>query len=273
MDYLLTEWLHIIVRWVHVISGIMWIGQTYLFNWLERHLPDALSADAKPNVAGHIWMVHGGGFYYLEKQSRPEKMPGKLHWFKYESLLTWVTGVVLLALVYYLGGALIDPTSSKLSVGQATALSVGLLIAGWVLYDLLLTYTPLRKSDTAAGFVFLPIIVGLSWFLTHTFTGRAAYIQLGAMFGTIMVANVWRRILPGQSRMVEAVTEGREPDMSFGALGKQRSKHNSFLSVPLIFIMISNHFPVATYGSEHNWIILPGLVVGGWVAAKFIRDH
>jgi uncharacterized membrane protein len=162
---------------------------------------------------------------------------------------------------------------SDITEGQAVALSVGLLVGGFFVYDLVMLYTPVQKSDLAATAVFFPLIVALSYGLTHVLSGRASYIQLGAMFGTIMVSNVWIRILPGQRRMLEQRHAGQEPDMSEGARGKQRSKHNTYMSVPLIFLMVSNHFPVGTYGNEYNWLILSGLVAMGWVGAKLIRSH
>ena len=159
-----SELLHIVARWTHVIFGVMWIGQTYLFNWFEKHLPDEIAGDAEPNVSGQLWMVHGGGFYFLEKLTQPENMPRTLHWFKYESLVTWVSGILLLILVYYLGGALTNDVVSDITNGEAIALSVGLLIGGWVVYDLLLMFTPLEKSDTATGAVFYVMLVGLIYF-------------------------------------------------------------------------------------------------------------
>lgn len=269
----LSEWLHIAARWTHVLAGIMWIGQTYLFNWFERHLPEDRAPDAGPNVAGQLWMVHGGGFYFVEKQVKPEDMNRRLHWFKFESLVTWLSGVILLVVVYYLGGTLVDPMESRLSEGEAVLVSVGVLVGGWLVYDTLMSRTRLYEHDGLALVLFFGAVVALCWGLTQVFSGRAAFIHLGAMFGTIMVSNVWFRILPGQRRMIEARREGREPDMTHGARGKQRSKHNTYMSVPLVFTMISNHFPVATYGAQYNWVVLAGLVAVGWIAAHLIRNH
>lgn len=273
MEETATEWLHIAARWTHVLAGIMWIGQTYLFNWFEKHGPLDRSPDAGDHVAGQLWMVHGGGFYFLEKQKEPQLKPQVLHWFKYESLVSWATGFILLMMVYYLGGALTDETVSSLTHGQAVHFALAVLILGWVVYDLVVRFTPVGKNDLLAICVFFPAIVGVIYLLTHTLSGRAAYIHVGALFGTIMVSNVWMRILPGQRKMMAAKNAGQPPDMRHGASGKQRSKHNTYMSVPLVFTMISNHFPVATYGSPYNWVVLSALVGVGFIAAHFIRNH
>lgn len=178
--------------------------------------------------------------------------------------------MVLLVLVYYMGGALVDADVLDISVGTATLISLGLLVAGWIVYDLL-CLTPLVKHEMAFACLAFVLVVGVAYALTHIFSGRAAYIHLGTMFGTIMAANVWMRILPSQKRMIAATRDGKQADGALATRAKLRSKHNTFMVVPLVFTMISNHFPTATYGSEYNWIVLSALVLVGWIAAKIIR--
>jgi uncharacterized membrane protein len=178
--------------------------------------------------------------------------------------------MVLLVLVYYLGGALVDPDVRDISVPAAVGFSVGLLIVGWVVYDLLML-SPLGRNETAFAVVAYALLVGVAYLLTHVLSGRAAYIHMGALMGTLMVANVWMRILPAQRRMIAATSAGQTPDARLGAQAKLRSKQNTFMAVPVVFTMISSHFPTATYGSRYDWIILSVLILAGWVAAKFIR--
>lgn len=262
-----SEWINLIARWFHVFTGILWIGQTYLFTWLDGQLREE-GTEARGGEPRQVWMVHSGGFYVVEK----EKTPGqhKLHWFRFEALLTWVSGMVLLTLVYYMGGALIDQDVRDISLTTGVAIGIGVLILGWVVYDLL-ALSPLARSPLLFAVVAYGLIVGVAYGLSNVFSGRAAYIHVGAMFGTIMAANVWMRILPGQRRMIAAAREGKQPDEKLAERAKLRSKHNTFMVVPLIFTMISNHFPSATYGDKYNWIILSVLVLVGWAAAMLIR--
>lgn len=261
----LSEWLNLLLRWFHVFAGILWIGTTYYFAWLDARLTEEERA-AGGGEAAQVWMVHSGGFYVVEKR----KVPGarELHWFRWEAALTWLSGFLLLALVYYLGGALTDPDVTTNAAG--IAISVGALVAGWVVYDLL-AHTPLGKNDLAFAAAAYALTVGSAYGLSRYLSGRATYIQIGAMFGTVMAANVWMRILPAQRRMIAATKRGEQFDAKLGARAKQRSKHNSFMVVPLVFTMISNHFPAATYGRSDNWLILSILILIGWVAAKFLR--
>lgn len=265
----LPEWIHLFLRWFHIIAGIMWLGQTWFFNWMERTFPLTPSPD--PNIAGRIWMVHGGGFYHVEKQKVPVQMPGVLHWFKYEALFSWITGMLLLGQVYWIGGLLTDPNVRELPQMQAIAGVIGLLAVAWLVYDTLVQ-SPLGKHEVAVAGIGFPLIVAVSYGLSETLSARAAWMHVGAMFGTIMVANVWVRILPNQSRMIAALAKGEAPDMSLGSRAKMRSKHNTYLSVPLILIMIGNHFPTIGFAAEYPWVVLSALILVGWGMAKVIRD-
>lgn len=264
------EWLNLFVRWFHVIAGITWIGQTYLFNWMERVLTPP-QGPGKENISGELWMVHGGGFYLVEKQKWPEIMPKALHWFRWEAGLTWITGVLLLGIVYWEGAPLLEYGSS-FSRAQGIGLSIGVLVGGWVAYDLLWG-SPLGKNEPVCAALSWGLIMALAYGLSGVFSNRAVYLHIGAMFGTIMVANVWMRILPAQRRMIALTKEGGVPDPSLAARAGRCSRHNTYMSVPLIFTMISNHFPATTFGRPHNCLILGALIIFGWGAAKVIREH
>ena len=271
LDPTLSEWLNLLFRWIHVFAGIMWVGTTYYFTWLDARLTEEEKAAANTGVAAQVWMVHSGGFYVVERRKVPDLVSRTLHWFKWEAGTTWLSGVALLIVVYYLGGgALVDPDVKELSVPAAVGLGVGVIVVGWVVYDLLVL-SPLGGNEFAFAVVAYILIVTLSFSLTRLLSARAAYIHVGATFGTIMAANVWQRILPAQRKMIAALKEGRKPDERLAAQAKLRSKQNTFLAVPVVFIMISNHYPGVTYGDRYNWLILSGLVLAGWVAAKFIR--
>jgi uncharacterized membrane protein len=271
IDPTLSEWLNLIVRWAHVFAGIMWIGTTYYFTWLDARLTEEEKAVADSATPAQVWMVHSGGFYVVEKRKMPDLFSRKLHWFRWEAATTWLSGMLLLVVVYYLGGgALVDRDVSNISVGAAVALGVGLLVVTWVVYDLMMI-SPLGKNEQAFAAIAYLIVVAVSFGLTRVLSGRAAYIHVGAMFGTIMAANVWMRILPAQGKMIAAIKEGRKVDQTLAAQAKFRSKQNTFMAVPVVFIMISNHFPGVTYGDRYNWAILSVLILLGWLAAKFIR--
>ncbi len=262
-----SEWLNLVARWIHVFAGIMWVGTTYYFTWLDARLSES-EAVTKTDEKAQVWMVHSGGFYVVEKQKTPGAQ--ELHWFRWEAALTWLSGFVLLVVVYYMGGALVDADVYDIGVPAAVAFSIGLLIVGWVVYDLLML-SPLGKNEWAFAAVAYVLLVGIAYLLTHVLSGRAAYIHMGALMGTLMTANVWMRILPAQRKMIAATKAGHQPDARLAAQAKHRSKQNTFMVVPVVFTMISNHFPSATYGSRNNWIILSLLILAGWVAAKFIR--
>jgi uncharacterized membrane protein len=262
MSYTIQEWLNLGVRWFHVFAGIMWIGQTYFFTWLDHRF-----ADEK-----QVWMVHSGGFYIVDKQKVPELLPQKLHWFKWEAALTWLSGIVLFILVYYTGGLIVDDSVHAMSNATAVAWSVGILIAGWIVYDLM-WISPLLRYEKAGIVISYAMLVGCIYGFTHLFSGRAAYLQTGAMLGTFMAANVWMRILPAQRQLIAATKAGQPADMTLAERAKHRSKQNTFMVMPVVLIMISNHFPVATYGNQYNWIVLSVLVLVGWGVAAVIRNH
>jgi uncharacterized membrane protein len=257
----LADWANLLLRWTHLIAGIAWIGSSFYFIWLDR----TLTAPAIPRtgVEGDLWMVHSGGFYQVEKRRpAPGEIPPVLHWFKYEALFTWITGIALLVLVYYLTGAyLLDPGVSPISRGAATAFGIGVLVPGWLVYDLIWN-SPLahRRGVTAA--ISLVLLAAISYAMCRLLSGRAAFMHIGSLLGTIMVANVWLRILPAQQQMLDATRTGRPADFTLGERAKVRSVHNSYMTFPLLFIMLSNHFP-STYANPQNWLVLLLLFVAG----------
>jgi len=271
VDFSIREWLNLSLRWLHVFAGIMWVGQTYYFTWLdgqfnkmEKHAPVEAATPA-------LWMVHSGGFYAVEKRKSLGVSAELVRWFRWEALMTWVGGMLLLVLVYYLGAGLIDPDVADISKPVGIAIGVGAIVAGWLLYDVAIRSALGRSQSSFVLFAFV-MTAAASWGLLHIFSGRAAYIHLGAIFGTIMTANVWFRILPVQRRMIASAATGAKFDPTLGAQAKLRSKHNTFLAVPVVFLMLSNHYPVATYGNRYNFYVLMTLILIGWIAAKFIRE-
>ena len=266
----ISEWLNFIARWVHVFAGIMWVGTTYYFTWLDARLSEEEKAMRATGTAAQIWMVHSGGFYMVEKRKVPDELSRKLHWFRWEAGTTWLSGMALLIILYYLGGgALIDRDVADISLGAAVAIGVGALVFGWLLYDLLMV-SPLGRSEKLFAVIAYALIVGTAYGLTRVLSGRAAYIHVGAMFGTIMAANVWMRILPAQKKMIHAIKAGQKPDEKLAAQAKLRSKQNTFMAVPLVFLMLSNHYGGKTTGG-YDWIHMVVLIPLGWLAAKFIR--
>ena len=269
MSSAIREWLNLSVRWIHVFAGIMWVGQTYYFTWLDGQFGKAEKQAASGEMPA-VWMVHSGGFYTVEKQKALGVGPDQVHWFRWEAFITWLAGMVLLVLVYYLGSGLLDPDVADISKGVGIAIGLGALAGGWIVYDLAVR-SPLGKSQAAfVGFA-LMATAAASWGLLHVLSGRAAYLHVGAILGTIMTLNVWMRILPAQRKMIAAAAAGAKFDAALGAQAKLRSKHNTFMAVPVVFLMISNHFPVATYGNTHNWAVVMTLMVAGWAAALVIR--
>ena len=251
------EWLNLAVRWFHIIAGIAWIGSSFYFNWLEG----SLDRENKPEgIAGDLWAVHGGGFYYVKKyQVAPEKIPEKLHWFKYEAYFTWISGFVLLIIVYYFGARtfLIDSSVADISEEVAILIGIGSLIAGWFIYDLLCK-SKLADNPVHLAIVGFSLAVAASYGLCQVFSSRGAYIHVGAILGTIMALNVFRVIIPFQKVMVDMALKGESVDGSFGKKASMRSLHNNYITLPVLFIMISNHYPM-TYGHKYNWLILAAI--------------
>ncbi|TCM85016.1 urate hydroxylase PuuD [Rhodovulum steppense] len=251
---MILDWLEFAIRWLHVITGIAWIGSSFYFIALDLGLQKA--PNMPRGVLGEEWQVHGGGFYHIRKYTvAPDHMPEHLTWFKWEAYWTWISGFALLAVVYWVGAELylIDYTKMDLTQWQAIAISAGSLALGWVLYDLLCR-SKLGRKPTTLMLILFAILVFMSWAYTQVFTGRAALLHLGAFTGTIMVANVFLVIMPNQRIVVADLKAGRTPDPKYGAIAKLRSMHNNYLTLPVIFLMLSNHYPLA-FASEHNWII------------------
>ena len=270
MSSAIREWLNFAFRWFHVFAGILWVGQTYYFTWLDGQFSKA-GKNATSEKPSAVWMLHSGGFYTVEKQKSLGVAPELVRWFRWEALLTWLSGLVLLVLVYYLSSGLIDPDVAAISQGRGIAIGVAVLVGGWVIYDFAVR-SFLAKSDTVFVVFAFVMTAAISWGLLHVFSARAAYLHVGAVYGTIMTINVWMRILPAQRRMIAAAAKGGAFDPKLSAQAKLRSKHNTFMAVPVVFLMISNHYPVATYGSAYSWETLLALVVVGWLAAKAIRS-
>jgi uncharacterized membrane protein len=255
MEAHIVDWLNLLVRWIHFIVGVAWIGASFYFNWLENHL------NRKPpqekGIDGNLWAVHGGGFYHLKKFTNgPDKLPEVLHWFKWEAYMTWVSGITLLTIVYYYNAQamMIDSSVRDISTTAAIILGIGSFVVSWVVYDQLCK-SPLRTKPLLLGIVIFLCLSGLAYFLSQVLSPRAAYIHVGAAIGTIMAANVFFVIIPSQKELVKALSEDRIPDSIYGENGLLRSRHNNYLTLPVLFIMISNHFP-STYGNEYNWLVL-----------------
>ena len=273
METILMQWLDMSIRWFHVIAGIAWIGSSFYFVALDLGLKTRTSLPE--GAAGEAWQVHGGGFYHMVKYLvAPAVMPDALTWFKWEAYATWLSGMALMVVVYYLAAELylIDPGVLELSGSAAVAISLAGLAAGWLIYDLLCR-SPLGRHETAlalTGFVFLAV---LAYGFTLVFSGRGAYMEMGALIGTMMVANVFMIIIPNQRKVVAALIAGRSPDPALGAAAKQRSLHNNFLTLPVIFIMIANHYPL-TFAGPWNWLILTiVLVIGAAIRHFFNQRH
>ncbi|MCP4788688.1 MAG: urate hydroxylase PuuD [Gammaproteobacteria bacterium] len=258
MEAHIIEWLNLTVRWVHVIVGIAWIGASFYFVWLENNLDRRVK---NPQLAGELWAIHGGGIYHLQKYKlAPETMPKHLHWFKWEAYSTWLSGVLLLIVVFYLNADIyLLANDAPLSATETVALGVAGLIGGWLGYDVLCK-SPLRHQPAILGLVLLLALTATAWGLSLYMSGRAAYIHLGAIIGTMMVGNVFFVIMPAQRSLVAAVEAGDEPDPSKPKNALLRSRHNNYLTLPVLFIMISNHFP-STYGNGLNWLILLALAI------------
>ena len=262
----LLEWLNLSVRWVHMITGVAWIGASFYFVWLENNLN---RANPREGLSGDLWAIHGGGIYHLEKYKlAPPKMPDNLHWFKWEAYFTWMSGIALLCLVFYWQPTLyLLKPGSTLTGFEGVTIGVASLIAAWFIYDFLCD-SPLGKHPALLGLVLFVLVIAACFGFSQVFSGRGAYLHTGAIIGTIMGGNVFRIIMPAQRQLVAAIEANTTPDPVLPAKGLLRSRHNNYFTLPVLFIMISNHFP-STYGSEYNWLILAGIAI----AAVLIRHY
>ncbi|MCL5777538.1 urate hydroxylase PuuD [Limibaculum sp. FT325] len=267
MGGVLIDWLGLILRWAHIVAAISWIGSSFYFMWLDATL--RRREGMEPGIKGENWTVHGGGFYHTRKYMvAPEAMPDDLHWFKWESYSTWMTGFGLMAVTYYWGASslLIDPTVADLAPWQAVILSVASLAAGWVVYDRLCRSRLSARPVLVFGLLFAAL-VALAWAYGQVFSARAAFLHVGAVIATIMSANVFLVIIPNQQIVVADLKGRRVPDPAYGAIAKLRSTHNNYLTLPVVFLMISNHYPF-TFGHPHA----PAIVAGVLVLGAVVRD-
>ena len=276
MEAYLLDWLNILVRWLHVITGVAWIGASLYFIWLDNHLEEPREpADSEKGVGGEVWSVHGGGFYHAQKYKvAPAVLPDTLHWFKWEAYSTWLSGIFLLGLVYFLGAEiyLIDRSVADLSVVMAISIAVGFIVGGWIVYDLMCK-SPLKNDERLFALALLLMSGALAWGLCHLFSGRAAFILFGSTLGTIMVANVFFVIIPGQKKMVAAAASGGAPDPADALRAKLRSVHNTYFTLPVLFVMTSNHYAM-TYSHEYNWAILIAIsLAGALIRVYFVARH
>ena len=270
------EWLNLLGRWVHLITGIAWIGASFYFVWLDNHLlPPQHPADADKGIGGEVWAVHGGGFYHAQKyRVAPATLPEPLHWFKWEAYTTWLSGFFMLVLVYYLNADtyLIDPAVLALSPLQAIVIGLATMALGWLVYDALCR-SPLGRDDRWLGLALLVMMTLAAWGLSHVFSGRGAYIHYGAILGTLMVGNVFFVIIPGQRELVKAKLAGREVDPTPGLKAKQRSVHNTYFTLPVLFTMMSNHYAMV-FNHAYNWLLLVLIsLAGAAIRVYFVLRH
>src|SRR2546421_3792486 len=235
-----SEWLNLLTRWFHIFAAILWVGTTYYFTWLDARFHDEEGPAGSVDEKVEVWMVHSGGFYVVEKRKTPSLR--RLHWFRWEAMLTWLSGMLMLTIVYYMGGVMVDPDVRDISVTTAVLFGLGMLTVGWIVYDLLVQ-SPLGRNERAFAVVAYALVVGAAYLSTHVLSGRAAYLHVGATFGTIMAANVWMRILPAQRRMIAAVQDRGPPDPPPSGARKTPPEHNTLSGVPPCFTPISHHQP------------------------------
>lgn len=268
-----AEWLNILIRWAHLVAGIGWIGTSFYFIALDLSLKKR--AEMKPGVYGTAWEVHGGGFYHVEKYMvAPAELPADLIWYKWEAYLTFITGFALLTVQYYFNPSayLIDPSILPMRSADAVILSVLSLLAGWLIYDRLLCRGPLGQNTPLLALAVFVFIMVFSYVFTHVYSGRGAFIHVGALVGTIMAANVFMVIVPNQKKITNALLKGEAPDPRLGIMGKQRSVHNNYLTLPVLLMMVSNHYPILT-GHPHSWILVALILVMGAMARHFLNRH
>ncbi len=272
MSSYVLEWLNLLVRWLHFTAGIAWIGTSFYFVWLDDTLtPPQKPEDARRGVLGEVWSVHGGGFYHNQKYltgPKGEPLTEHLHWFKWEAYATWLSGMAMLAIVYWIGAGtyLIDKSVMNLTPAAAIAISIGTLAVGWLVYDALCRL--LADRPLLLGGIVYVLLALAAWGLSHVFAAQAAYMHVGAIIGTIMVANVFFWIIPGQRKMLADIRAGREPDPRPGQLAKTRSVHNTYFTLPVLFIMISAHYPM-TYDNRYGWLVLAVIGLAGVLLRYF----
>ena len=270
MDVDWMSWINLALRWLHVVTGIAWIGSSFYFIWLDNHL--RAPKQDKEGVKGELWAVHGGGFYHNQKYLvAPAELPEELHWFKWEAYFTWISGFLLLAVMYYYGAELFLIDRAKADLSQPAAIAIGLafLAGGWLVYDGLCR-SPLGRSNWGFGLVWFAVLTVSAYALSEVFNDRGAYIHVGAMIGTVMAANVFMVIIPNQKKVVAAMVAGQVPDAGLGAQAKQRSLHNNYMTLPVLFIMISSHYPM-TFANPYGWLVLAGLGAVGWLIRHFFN--
>jgi uncharacterized membrane protein len=258
----LRELLDLVFRWIHVIAGIMWIGNSLLWNWIDRNLEP--SKAGKPGIQGEIWLLHSGAFYFMEKDLKGWVRDRPLHWFRWQAYTTWLTGAALLVVVYYTSGGalLVDPAVAELSPTAAVAIAVGTILGAWIVYHTFLARL-LARAGGLAAVLGLALVLGVAYGLTHTLSGRAAFLHVGAMLATLMAANVAHVIMPAQRVLVSAVEQGRQPDPAPSKRAKERSIHNNYMTFPVIVLMLSSHFSGLYANRERSWIVLGALVLAG----------
>jgi len=270
------DWVQLLIRWVHLITGIAWIGASFYFVFLDNSLlPPKRKEDVDEGIGGELWAIHGGGFYHAMKyRVAPPTLPAPLHWFKWEAYWTWMSGFALFVVMYYAHAELymIDRSVADLAPWQAIAISLALLVLGWIFYDQLCKRAGLERERMVA--IVMVVFISLTaWGLSHLFSGRAMYLQIGAMLGTIMAWNVYFVIMPSQRKLIEAKERNVAPDPVYGLRGKQRSVHNNYFTLPVLFIMISNHYPM-TFGYAHAWLLLIAiLLLAAYVRHFFNLRH
>jgi len=274
MAFDVMEWLQLGIRWIHIITGVAWIGASFYFIWLDMNLtpPKQGGQKDKDGVGGELWAIHGGGFYEVQKyKAAPPTLPPHLHWFKYEAYFTWISGFALLTVLYYFGAEiyLIDKSIADISSDAAILIGIGSLVGGWIIYDFLCR-TPLIRHQGVFGVVLFVLLTAAAWGLSQVFSGRGAYIHVGAIIGTIMAANVLMIIMPGQRALVSSAEKGEAPDPEPGLKAKQRSLHNNYFTLPILFIMISNHYP-GTFGHEYGWAVLAGIALVGILVRHYFN--
>ncbi|MFL5296675.1 MAG: urate hydroxylase PuuD [Phenylobacterium sp.] len=268
-------WANLALRWLHLTAGIAWIGSSFYFMWLDSHLKPPAKAppkSGKGDVAGELWSVHSGGFYRQMKfMVAPAGMPEELHWFKWEAYTTWISGFLLLALIFYVGADvnLIDASRLALTRWQAIGLGLGTLVLGWLAYDGLCR-SPVGKDLRLFGVIWFLMLTAAAYGLTRIFSDLGAVMHLGAIIGTVMAANVWLIIIPNQRKVVAQVLAGEAPDPALGKQAKQRSVHNNYMTLPVLFVMISNHYPMIV-SAPLNWLWLAGLGIAGWTIRHFFN--